>query len=80
MTMGSLLILLQSQGKNIVWEYFRAISDDVDDFCDAEIDTGSCLSSYVIFTVITFLGLLLFCYSAKKYKIRVRGKALMYYT
>ena len=79
MTMGSLLFLSQSQGKTIIWEYFRAISDDVDDFCDAEIDTGSCLASYVIFTVITFLGILLFCYSAKKYRTRVRGKALKYY-
>ena len=55
MTMGSLLFLSQSRGKTIIWEYFRAISDDVDDFCDAEIDTGSCLASYVIFTVVTLL-------------------------
>ena len=78
MTIGSLLFLLQSQGKSIFWEYFRAISDD-EDFCKAEIDTGSCLASYVIFTVITLLGILLFCYSAKKYRTRVRGQALMYY-
>ena len=79
MTIGSLLFLSQSQGKTIFWEYFRAISDDDDDFCNADIDTGSCLASYVIFTVITLLGILLFCYSANKYRTRVRGKALKYY-
>ena len=78
MTIGSLLFLSQSHKRTVYWEYFRDISDD--DFCNAEIDTGSCLASYVIFTVVTLLGILLFCYSAKKYRTRVRGKALKYYT
>ena len=74
-----IIVFITITRKTIFWEYFRAISDDEDDFCNTEIDAGSCLSSYVIFTVITLLGILLFCYSAKKYRTRVRGQALMYY-
>lgn len=77
MTLGSLLFISQSKTETIFWTYFRSIS--VNDYCCSEVETGSCLSSYVIFTIITFLGILLFCFSAKKYKTRVRGRALQYY-
>jgi len=78
MTLGSLLFLSQSKGKTVYWEYYRSIKSD--DFCCVkEVDTGSCISAYVIFALITVLGILLFGISAKKYKTRVRGRALKYY-
>ena len=77
MILGSLLFLLQSRGRTLAWEYLRVITDD--DVCNAEVETGSCLSSYIVFIVITILGIVLFCFSAKKYRIRVRGISLKYY-
>ena len=81
MTLGSFLFLSQSGGKTVFWEYFRFMPRvwDEKNLCKTEVYTGSCLASYVIFTVITILGILLFCVSARKYKIRVRGRALRYY-
>lgn len=76
MTLGSLLFLSQSGGKTVFWEYFRVIPKDR---IPCDVYTGSCLASYVIFTVITILGILLFYFSARKYKTRVRGRALRYY-
>jgi len=78
MTLGSLLFLSQLKGKTVYWEYYRSIPKN-EDFCSVEVDTGSCLSAYVIFVLITVLGILLFGISAKKYKTRVRGRALKYY-
>ena len=78
MTLGSLLFLSQSRGMTVYWEYFRVIPK-TDDFCSVKVDTGSCLSAYVIIALITILGILLFSFSAKKYKTRVRGRALKYY-
>ena len=77
-TLGSLLFLSQSGGRTVFWEYFRIMLKD-ENLCDINIYTGSCFASYVIFTVITILGILLFCISARKYKTRVRGRALRYY-
>ena len=84
MTLGSLLFLSQSGRKTEFWEYFRIIPKDeelckVGELCKVDVSTGSCLASYVIFTIITILGILLFCFSARKYRTRVRGRALRYY-
>ena len=81
MMLGSLLFLLQSKGTKWYWQYFRVISEEI---CNAlqssdAPNAGSCLSAYVIIAVITFLGTLLFLYSAKHYKIRERGSALRYF-
>ena len=77
MTLGSLLFVSQLGGDSPFWEYFRVIKTNC--FCQAKVDTGSSVSAYVIITLITFLGILLFYFSAKKYKTRVRGSALRYY-
>ena len=77
MTLGSLLFLSQSGRKTVFWEYFRIMSKDENLSCD--VYTGSCLASYAIFTLITILGILLFFFSARKYKARVRDRALRYY-
>jgi len=80
MVLGSLLFIAQSGGKTIWWEYFRVIPKDMKD-CSriVNFDTGSCISAYVIFAIVTILGILLFTFSARKYKTRVRGRALRYY-
>ena len=79
MILGSLLFLSQSRGRTLAWEYFRSRIITDDDICNAEVETGSCLSSYIVFAIITVLGIVLFCFSAKKYRIRVRGTSLKYY-
>ena len=82
MTLGSLLFVSQSGGDSPFWEYFKVIKTNCikpNCFCQAKVDTGSSVSAYVIIALITFLGILLFCFSAKKYKTRVRGCALRYY-
>ena len=80
MVLGSLLFITQSGGKTVWWEYFRIIPKHMNFCCSHyDVDTGSCLSAYVIFTIIAILGILLFCFSARKYKTRVRGRALRYY-
>ena len=78
MTLGSLLFISQSGRTTPVWQYFKIISKD-EDLCNVDVYTGSAISSYVIFTIVTILGILLFCYSARKYKTRVRDRALRYY-
>ena len=81
MVLGSLLFLAQSKGTQIYWQYFKVIREDICDALNSSTvpDAGSCLSAYVIIVVITFLGTLLFLYSAKHYKIRIRGNALRYF-
>ena len=80
MALGSLLFIIQSGGNTVWWEYFRVIPKRIKD-CSSidDFDAGSCLSAYVIFAIVTILGILLFCFSARKYKTRVRGTALRYY-
>ena len=77
LTLGSLLFVSQSKGDTVWWEYYRTI--DSDDLCKASRETGSSLAAYTLIAITTFLGIALFCYSAKKYKTRVRGEAQPYY-
>ena len=79
LTLGSLLFLSQSKGDTVYWEYYKTIAGD--DLCEAakERVTGSSLTAYTLIAIVTLLGIALFCYSAKKYVPRVRGKALRYY-
>ena len=75
-TLGSLLILSQSDGTQVYWEYLRLLSNP----CKATLDaSGSCVAAYTVITVVTILGSMLFCYSAKHYKPRTRGNALRYF-
>ena len=75
MNIGSLLILSQSKGTSVYWEYLKSIVH----VCDATTDAGSCFATYTIIAVMTLLGFLLFLYSARKYKTRNRGSDLIYY-
>ena len=74
MNLGSLLILSQSKGTSVYWEYLKYR----DNLCDKT--SGSCLTTYIIIAISTLLGILLFLYSAKKYKTRIRDTALKYYS
>ena len=74
MNLGSLLILSQSKGTSVYWEYLKYL----DNLCD--VTSGSCLTTYIIIATSTLLGILLFLYSAKKYKTRIRDTALKYYS
>ena len=78
-TLGSLLFVSQSKGDTVYWEYYKTIASD--DLCEAaeERETGSSLAAYTLIAIVTLLGIALFCYSAKKYKPRVRGEAQNYY-
>ena len=76
MIIGSLLILSQSKGTSVYWEYLKSLAD----LCDAHADAGSCLATYTIIAIVTLLGILLFLYSTKNYKTRVRDAALRYYS
>ena len=76
MNLGSLLILSQSKGTSVYWEYLKSVTD----LCDIRADAGSCLATYTIIAISTLLGILLFLYSAKKYKTRIRDTALKYYS
>ena len=78
-TLGSLLFVLQSKGDTVYWEYYKTIASD--DLCEAaeERETGSSLAAYTVIAIVTLLCIALFWYSAKKYKLRVRDKALRYY-
>ena len=75
MNIGSLLILSQSKGTSVYWEFLKSIAN----LCDASADAGSCFASYTIIAIITLLGIILFVYSAKNYKTRIRDDALRYY-
>lgn len=77
LTLGSLLFVSQFKGDTVYWEYYKTISSD--DLCTAPKETGSSLAAYMLIAIVTLLGIALFCYSAKKYKSRVRDKALNYY-
>ena len=77
LTLGSLLFVSQKKGDSVYWEYYKAFTSD--DLCDIPIEAGSSIAAYIIIAVVTLLGIALFCYSAKKYKPRVRGRALSYY-
>ena len=76
MNLGSLLILSQSKGTSVYWEYLRSLTS----LCDEPADAGSCLTTYTIIAISTLLGILLFIYSAKNYKVRIRDTALRYYS
>ena len=77
MNLGSLLILSQSKGTSVYWEYLKSLPK----FCDGQADdAGSCLATYTIIAISTLLGFLLFLYSAKNYKVRIRDTALRYYS
>ena len=76
MNLGSLLILSQSKGTSVYWEYLKSLAN----LCDAHPDAGSCLTTYTIIAILTLLGILLFLYSAKNYKARIRDIALRYYS
>jgi len=78
LTLGSLLFLSQSKGSTRYWEYFKPIEKDAN-YCNVAIKAGSSISGYVIIAIITFLGIVLFFYSAKNYKSRIRGTSLKYF-
>ena len=79
LTLATLLFVTQSKGGKVYWEYYKTIAKD--DLCEAtkEIETGSSLAAYTFIAIMTLLGFALFYYSAKKYKLRVRDRALRYY-
>jgi len=61
----------------VYWEYYKFFISD--DLCNVPIKTGSLIAGYVLIAIVILLGIAIFCYSAKKYKPRVRGRALSYY-
>ena len=76
MNLGSLLILSQSTGTTAYWQFLKSLHH----LCDARANAGSCFAAYTIIAITTVLGILLFLYSAKNYKTRIRYNALRYYT
>ena len=78
LTLGSLLFLSQSKGSSVYWEYFSTIEKDAN-YCDVSVEAGSSISAYIIIAIITFLGIVLFFYSARNYKSRIRGNSLKYF-
>ena len=76
MNIGSLLIVSQSKGTSVYWEFLKSLAN----LCDAHANAGSCFASYTIIAIIILLGIFLFVYSAKNYKTRIRDDALRYYT
>ena len=76
MNLGSLLILSQSTGTTIYWQFLKSLRN----LCDAQANAGSCFAAYAIISITTVIGILLFLYSAKNYKTRIRSTALRYYT
>ena len=76
MNLGSLLILSQSTGTTVYWQFLKSLRH----LCDARANAGSCFAAYTIIAITTVLGILLFLYSAKNYKTRIRFTALRYYT
>ena len=78
LTLGSLLFLSQTNGRTVFWEYFRTIKKNAN-YCDVPVEAGSCISAYTIIAIVTFLGIVLFFYSARSYKSRIRGKSLKYF-
>ena len=79
LTLATLLFVTQSKGDTAYWEYYKTISNN--DLCEAakERETGSSLAAYTVIAIVTVLCIALFWYSAKKYKLRVRDRALRYY-
>ena len=77
LTLGSLIFLSQTKGDSVYWEYYKVFTSN--NLCNVPIKTGSSIAAYVLIAIVTLLGIALFCYSAKKYKPRVRGRALSYY-
>ena len=77
LTLATLLLVTQSKGDTVYWEYSnKTIASD--DLCK-EKETGLSLAAYTFIAIVTLLSFALFCYSTKKYKLRVRDKALRYY-
>ena len=85
--LGSLLFLSQSKGNSKYWEHFKSFSSyytykNNSRWCDIkedEIHAGSCITAYSLTTIVIVFGIIIFLYSARKYRIRIRGSALKYF-
>ena len=85
--LGSLVLLSQSKWNSKLWQHFKLFSNyfmykNKSSWCDInknEVDAGTCLPVYVLTTIVILFGITLFLYSARKYRIRMRGNALKYF-